>query len=200
MVPTDQRLNTENRLGGRVDLWLVFEVQTFVGIDRFAEAIEQRVTLARPFSQLRRVELVGVSTGILGAVHGDIGALEEILRCFAVERERRDPHRCRDHDVLATNSVRIGHGTQDLRRHPPCIFDSLPTLEDDGELVSAEACDRVRLAYASQDSLSDLSEERIPDRMAEPIVDILESVEVEEHEGDHRAVASCPGHRVFEPI
>ena len=55
---------------------------------------------------------------------------------------------------------------------------------EDDELVTAEPRGRVRRADGLQQPLGDLDEERVADIMAQPVVDLLEAVQVDEQQRD----------------
>ena len=69
--------------------------------------------------------------------------------------------------------------------------------EDESELVAPEACHGVALPYASSESLSYRSKHFVSDRMAEPIVDLLETVEIEKEDAELEMVppSMSKGHR-----
>jgi len=61
--------------------------------------------------------------------------------------------------------------------------------DEEGELVAAQPGDRVALSDVLLDALRDLTEELVPDGMAEGVVDDLEAVEVEEEDRELLVVA-----------
>ena len=68
------------------------------------------------------------------------------------------------------------------------LFGFGDACDDQGELVTAESCHRGLLADRTQQALGHLAKETVSDRMAQRVVDVLESVEVEQDDGDTPAV------------
>ena len=62
--------------------------------------------------------------------------------------------------------------------------------EQDAELVAADPRGDVALAGRAPDDTRDGAQRVVACAVAECVVDLLESVEIEEEEGDHRAVAA----------
>ena len=73
-------------------------------------------------------------------------------------------------------------------------------LEQDGELVAAEAGGGVARADAGVQALGDLQQHRVAGGVAEAVVDRLEVVEVHEDHGEPAALAPGPRDRVPHPL
>src|SRR5207342_1175512 len=73
-------------------------------------------------------------------------------------------------------------------------------VEQDRELVSAEARNRVGRAHEVLEPSSDLLEDLVAGRMAEAVVDGLEVVEVDEDDADRRATAARPLDRMLDTV
>ena len=73
-------------------------------------------------------------------------------------------------------------------------------VEQDGELVAAEAGDRVRRANGALEAPRHLLQHRVAGRVAEAVVDGLEVVQVDEHDADRRAAADRAHDRVLDAV
>ena len=78
--------------------------------------------------------------------------------------------------------------------------ESVDAVEQDGELVAAEAGDRVGRAHRRLEPPRDLLQDRVAGRVAEAVVDGLEVVEVDEHDADRRASATRAHDRVLDAV
>ena len=92
----------------------------------------------------------------------------------------------RNTSPVASTNGSVEHGSHALGDgdHVALV---LRVVADDGELVAAEARDRVARAQHALDALRDDGEQLVAGREAEAVVDDLEVVEVEEHEPDAAA-------------
>ena len=79
-----------------------------------------------------------------------------------------------------------GVGTRDLFDQGPGKRFEQPDVHDSGhdslELVAAEASNLPMVAHDRFQPVRDLAEKRVPDRMAERVVDVLEAVEIDHKE------------------
>jgi hypothetical protein len=79
--------------------------------------------------------------------------------------------------------IGLGERRADAARKPHGVLRRCEILGDDGELVPAQPADEVDLAHAFLQSRRDLGEQSIAGGVAERVVDVVETVEVE---GEHR--------------
>ena len=141
----------------------------------------------------RRVDEVLRLPAGLRAVHGDVGAPQQLL-CVATHCDadaRRDEH-------LA--SVDVERRLQ--RRGDPlgcveCGRDGVCPLHEDRELVTTHPRDRVRRGQRRAQTHAHRPEQRVPGDVAEAVVDRLEVVEVEE---ENSGVARTHDERVLDAI
>ncbi len=70
----------------------------------------------------------------------------------------------------------------------------LGCLDQDHELVTTEAADRIGLPHHPVKAMRDLAKELVPGRVAECVVDVLELVEVDE-QGGHAGVVAAGSSR-----
>src|ERR671924_190744 len=122
----------------------------------------------------------------LGHVHGDVGIPEELLgvvrRDLAVGEA--DPEARPREDLLRVDLElrleRLEDPVGDVRR----LLEVSDPVEEDRELVAAEARDGIGGPHGADEALRDLLEDDVARRVAEAVVDGLEVVEVDEHDAD----------------
>ena len=83
---------------------------------------------------------------------------------------------------------------------PLDLADRGDALEQHGELIAAEARHGVRGARRLDDALRDRLQQAVAGVVAERIVDVLEVVEVEEHDRDEALAALRQGERVLHAV
>src|SRR5205085_1367456 len=93
-----------------------------------------------------------------------------------------------------------GHGSDDAARQLRGAVRALQVLEEDGELVAAEAGQGVGLPGAGAEPLGHADEELVSGAVAEAVVDGLEVVEVQEHDADEPARPGLAVEGVVEAI
>lgn len=70
--------------------------------------------------------------------------------------------------------------------------------QQDDELVTAQACDHVLVTQQRLQPTGRLDQHRIPDRMAQRVVDIFEVIEIEEKHAGDDAVMAKPAHLLLD--
>ena len=112
--------------------------------------------------------------------HRHLGARDELAGVGGVLGAGRDPHRERDRPDRAELRAR------DLLLDPlgePERVGERARGGDDGELLAADPADAVGGAHRGEKHLRDLGEDMVARRVAVDVVDPLEVVQVEHHEG-----------------
>ena len=94
-----------------------------------------------------------------------------------------------DDDGLISDLDRLAHCARDAVRDDPRFFIVAHVLEQNCELVAAEACDCVRATSGVEQSPRRDDEELIARAVTHAVVHRLEVVDVEEHH--HHAVTTC---------
>ncbi|HEY3726388.1 MAG TPA: hypothetical protein VGL51_04385 [Solirubrobacteraceae bacterium] len=125
----------------------------------------------------------------LGLVHRHVGALDQQLGSVSVFGEHRHPDR-----ALHGQRQRLDVD-RTLQRGPDPLYQRRHVLwlgqvaEQQGELVAAQAGDRVRGPDGTTKPDSDLGQQLVAGGVAEGVVDLLEAVEVHQHHGQPGQVA-----------
>ena len=104
-----------------------------------------------------------------------------------------DAGRHRERSVLRLDLEWGPERLHDPSRHQAASRGKVVVLEEDDELVAADAPDGVALAYGIEQPVRGGPEELVPGCMAQGIVHVLEAVDVEEERGPDRAVPTSPG-------
>lgn len=115
--------------------------------------------------------------------------LEQHRRLVAVGRCERDADARAHRNFLAADGHRQADEAQDLAGDLRHVARGADATEHDDELVSAEPCNRVGTAHAGAQSLAHRGQQLVTRRMAEHVIDILETVEIDEQHGKLRLVA-----------
>ena len=196
--PADQGLDVLDLVGAHVDQRLVVQGQ-----------LAQRRSVAQlgEDGQPVPVGLVGrgvvdgpAAAGPLGAVHRDVGALQQHARLVAVLAGERDADaRGQRHGHLG-QVERLLEAGQQLARDGARLDRRVQVGQADRELVAAQPRDRVGPAQRGAQPLGDLAQQQVAGVVAERVVDVLEAVEVEQQQADVGPVAVGGGQRLLEPV
>ena len=187
MLPAHERLDADHAAAAERDLGL--EVQDELVV------VERVTQLAQELEALGRVGVARGGVGLdvraraLGLVHRHVGVAQERRDVLAVVGLQRDADRGAELDGDAGDVEREGQGTVQARGH---LADGAAMGHDgqDGELVAAEAGQDVVAAQQLAQARGDVDEQAIALLVAHRVVDLLEAVEVDEHEGGEGAVAT----------
>jgi hypothetical protein len=192
VLPADERLHADHAAAAQRDLGL--EVQ-----DEFV-VVEGVPQLAQELEALGRVGVARGGVGLdvrsraLGLVHRHVGVAQERRDVLAVVGLQRDADRGAELDGDAADVEGEGEGAVQAGGH---LADGATVGQDgqDRELVPAEAGQDVVAAQQLVQALGDVDEQAVGLLVAHRVVDLLEAVEVDEHEGGERAVAARVGQR-----
>ena len=103
-------------------------------------------------------------------------------------------------DLLAVDLELTLERAEDPPRDVRRLLGVLDPVEQDGELVAAEARDGVGRAHRCLEPARDLLQDGVAGRVAEAVVDRLEVVEVDEHDADRRAASDRAHERVLDAV
>ena len=129
----------------------------------------------------------GLATLAVGlrAVHGDVGVAQDGLR-RGIGLGEGDPDRRVDEQLALRDLERRAQGLVHALGDERGLVGVGHAVEQDGELVAAEAGDRVRRPDGRLEPAGDRHEQPVSRLVAERVVDELEAVEVEEEHGGGR--------------
>ena len=182
MVPARQRLEAGDRAVFEPHDRLV-EDGDFFALDGAAQVRlqGQPVGLARPHRRLEHLDAVAAAA--LGVIHRKLGVFEDLLAALRLVVAERHADRAGDEDFALVEGDRRAQGAADGLRHGGDFFGAALRQQDQRELIAGEAGERVlRLDHPAQPSRQ-REQDRVADRHADGIVDLLEAVEIDHHDG-----------------
>jgi hypothetical protein len=141
------------------------------------------------------VERDAVAPAGLGGVHGRVRRVQRVLRGAQLRAERRHA-RAQGHAVLA-GVAPLGHERHELGRHG-VGGPHVRVAQQHGELVAAEAPDRVLVARAGGERRGDERQDAVAGPVAAAVVDRLEVVDVDEDQRGEAPVAADLGEHELE--
>jgi hypothetical protein len=196
--PSHQRLGRAHPPGTQVHDRLVVDDQ-LLALDGAAKGGGHVVAVAHQPQHGRLEHLVGALAAALGRVHGDVGVAQQLDVVRGGVLVVGDADAGADGDLPADHRVRRRQGGQ----HPfgeGADGRQVDALDQDRELVVAEAPDGVGPAKAAAQPGGDLLQQPVAGAVAHAVVDHLEVVEVDEEHGEAAAGAVGPGERVAHPV
>ncbi len=189
MAPTDQRLEAGDLAGAEVDDGLVVERQ-LVAVEGVAQLPFHLQPLHRPRSHLGVEEDAAGAAALLGPVHRRVGVADQQLGVDVPIFSRAgdgDADAGADEVVDAVDRERLGEGGGDAIGDRQRLVFVGEAIDQDPELVAAEAGDDVSRAQVGAQARRHGAQQGVAGVMAEAVVDQLEVVEVEEEDADRRA-------------
>ena len=142
---------------------------------------------------------IGVAPPLFGQIHRGVGALHQLGRVVPIFRIKGDPDAGSGKDFVAAKHERLGECALDAQREGFGVG-LVGILDQDGELVSAEAGKGVLIAQATAQAASELAQQVITDIVAERIVDILEVVQIDKHQHQLFLIALRPVQRMAQAV
>ena len=178
MLPADQRFHTSDGAAGEIEFRLV-EQHQFVLIDGAAQLAEQCDVILAVLRQLRVVNRIA-TLATLGRIHRHVGVPQQHVGILTVLRKVNDADAGADvNRLLLDNDGRL-HRCQYFACND---FGAtvLARWHQDREFITAQPRNGVRLAQQSTQATSHFAKHHVADRMAECVVDIFETIQIEQH-------------------
>jgi hypothetical protein len=145
--------------------------------------------------------VAGLALG-LGAVHGRIGIAEQVLGPVVTDGPQGDADAGAGEDLVAADQERLRQFAFDALGHGDGVIGFLDVFEQNGELVAAEPGDGgvagvpgdgIPGAQTAFQPMGDGDQQLIAGGVAETVVDHLETIEIQEEDGDaSRPAQSAP--------
>ena len=124
-----------------------------------------------------------VATPGLGGVHRDVGPAEQVEPTLFARFGHGDADARGVGHLLAGDGDRLGDHVEHAIGRREDLHLALGLVDDEDELVAAEARGEVVRADAGADPVGDRHEESVTTAVAQVVVHDLESVEVDHHDG-----------------
>ncbi len=150
--------------------------------------------------QSLRVEGNPVLAGALGEIERGVGGAEQGIGVPTVLGENRGADADGHLDAAFPEVEGCAAGIEQALRHGRGLGGVDQVGGDQGELVAAETGDRVRAAHRGHDPLGELAQQEIAGGVTEGVVDLLEAVDVEHHDGGPGAVARRARQRLLDAV
>ncbi len=199
MGPARERLETHNGIRGQVEFGLVMNLD-FAVFDGAPQLALQHQTLPRRAAQAVTERHDAVFPVPFRRDHRAVGLSQHLPALFSVVRKEADPDAGGHPDRMALDLERL---LQDFQRALGRAFgipSVLHIVQDQRELVAADACQRVRLPEARFHPLRHLAEEYVAHAVTQAVIDQLESIQIDIEQRYLPVLAPRLGHAVRQPI
>ena len=190
VIPAHQRLDARDAFVAEIHDGLIHDAQ-LVEVERAPQLVLGAPTRERAHPQVVVEDVVASATALLCAVHRRVGVAQQgVGLLMAVSQRDADAGgdelgaRVEHERPCEAGGDPLGGGDRD-----PLARD---LLEQQAELVAAEARDRVGRAHRLAQAGGDVDQEVVAGLVAERVVDLLEVVHVDEQ--DRRERARVPAH------
>ncbi len=200
MAPAQQRLDGDDAPGLQIALRLIMHGK-LIGREALAQLALQQAGAPRDQVHLRRKETAAVAAVRLGAVHGQLGVLEQPVGVLTVRREHGDADARAGVHLLAPGIERLAEAVDHPARQRARIVGAAHAGLQDREFVAPEPRDRPGVVHAALQPRGHRAKQQIAAGQAERVVDSLEAIEIEqEHGGLRRGRAGrASGHAREDP-
>ena len=200
VVPSQERLDAEHATVFEVEDRLIHE-EELAALDRGPEIELEREAVFDRGLHLTLERDVPIAAGGLRLVERDVGVAQQI--------GRRDVAPERDADARGDPEAATG-GVVDLERLAQHLEQPLgdelrapgrrSALDEHDELVAAEAGDRVGFSQGRREPRRDRLQQPVAGFVAERVVDLLETVEIDEQRGALGARPAGPSEHLLDPV
>ena len=137
----------------------------------------------------------------LGAVQRDVGVAQELAGRGPIADGDADAGGDGDRGVvIALDLERLAQDVEDAFGDQLRPGVEAGTFDQHDELVAAQPTDGIAVAQHGGQSHRDRLEQLVAGTVPERVVDVLETVEVDEQRGGRHVVASCPGQHRVDPV
>jgi hypothetical protein len=202
VVPAQAGLEGDGAAGREVDDGLVDERER-PAVERPAQVVLERRPLGRRVGDPVLVRAVPALAGGLRGVHRGVGVPQQGVGVGRVARAGGGDADARaDGDLPAGDRDGLGDRLDQAVGDALGVADAVQVVEEDRELVPAEAGDGVVGPQRRGEPAGDGDEQLVPGLVAVRVVDLLEAVEVDEEDGEggRDALAARAGERVRDPV
>ena len=145
-------------------------------------------------------ETEGAATGFLGVVHRRVGLLHQGVEVAAIVGCHGYTHRGRGVEDVFADIKRFGQGMQNFIGNAGGGAGIVKITDQNDEFIPALPAQCVDVTQAELESSDHGDQQTVADRMTERIVDALEVVKIDEHEGQMFAGTSLDFDHVDETV
>ena len=199
VVPTAQGLHVRDVAGPDVPDRLVHQAELRPGLERVRQEATEHEPALHALVVLDRVHLHRAAV-LLGHVHGDVGPLQQQGNVVTVLGCHGDAGAGGDGQREAVHFDRTLHLDVELVHNLDGALRIGHVRDDEGELVAAESGHGGAARDGAEEALGDFAQQPVTDGVTECVVDVLEAVDVEQHDRHPAAVAQGLRSRVRKRI
>src|SRR5690606_13549598 len=187
MPPAQQRFGADDAAGMQVDLRLVAQHQ-LATVQRPPQAVLQVQPLGGLAVHVVDIELEGIPPVLLGMVHGDIGVLDQRFGVGTVIGPDADADADRQVQLMAIQLVRLGQAGDDLFGDVAELGRTAGLGQQQNEFIAALPADGIGTPHAALQAQAVLLQQPVADPSSQRVVDLLEAVHIDEHQGNPPAM------------
>ena len=188
MAPAQQRFAAGHLVAAQIDQRLVVDFEAAVG-HRLAQILLHGQPGLGAGVHRRLEEAVGAAAAGLGAVHRQIGVLDQLVEIGAVLRRQRDADPGVGRQLMAEALVGLADRVVDPRDEFHDLVGALTPVWITANSSPPSRAIRSLVPDAALDAAGDGLQQFVADMMAERIVDALEFVDVDIEQGELLAAA-----------
>ena len=188
VIPADQRLVAKQLARVQLELGLVVQ-QELAARQRGVQAVFQAHALHGRGVHVRGEELKVVLAALLGPIHRRVGVHQQGFGRFAILGEDGNANRGGDKHLLLfdlDDAIELGHQFLGDLGH---MLDVGDILQNHGKLIAAQPRHGVAFTQRAFQPLGDFGQQLVARGMAHGVVDVLEAVQINEHQADLAAFA-----------
>ena len=201
IVPADEGFGTHHIAALHVNLWLVVQTKTSQGQGLAHRMVQAQTGEALAVFTLCLVPMEAevAATRRLGFMHGSVGMAQQLVHAGAVVGVKGNADAAGHVETQAVQGERLLHGFDGA----PCSHSGttgVSLVNQEHELVAAQAGHRVHLAQAALEALGSLGQHTVTKTVAQGFVHMVETIQVHKQERKWRAVTLGHGQGKFNPV
>ena len=143
---------------------------------------------------------MAVAAGFLGPIHRLGGVAQQLLAVCVVQREQRHADAGRQADTRSRALQWFTDPAQNLEYSLVAVGDILDIPQQQGEFVTADACQGVSCIQALLQALGHADQQLVADVVAEAVVDRLEHVQIQQADRQSPATALGQGGSLLQAV
>ncbi len=198
MAPAQQGLGADRPAVGGVELGLVVQAELPL-FDSDAQVLQQLQLLAGVAVHRRVEKAVAVFAGALGVVHRRVGIHQQFFGTLAVARVEGDTDAGGDLQVMVGHPERACDQADLTCRQSQGII-GFGQLHQQHELITADPRQSVLAAQVFAQAQGHVPQQQIAHVVTKGVVDRLETIQVDEHQGEAAALLLHPVHGLVDTI
>ncbi len=190
-----QRLGRHRQGGRDIDHGLVVQTQALVR-ETLLDLRFNTMRLIGAAPQLWREHAVAGTPAFLGAIHRQVGPVQQDVNLGAMLWIEADAHRCRYRQLEAIEAKGAAQRLDDMTRYRGCAVTPAEIGQHDHELVTTKAADQILVPDAGFYPLRDFMQQAVTNLMSVEIIDRLEAVKINEQQCAPAVPAAGSGEQV----